>query len=613
MSQPRLRAPELIGKGGWLNTGGRSLSLSELRGKIVLLDFWTFCCINCLHVLDELRELEEKYADVLVMIGVHSPKFAHEADHEAVVAAVERYDVRHPVLDDPELATWSRYTVRAWPTLVVVDPEGYIVAQLSGEGHGHGLGALLTELITAHEAKGTLRRGDGPYVPPSAPATELRFPGKIIRWRAGDPADRGQNDHYLVSDSKHHSLAVLDAAGGVQARIGTGQRGRADGPASVVQFSEPQGMCPLPPEVAAAVGYQVVIADTVNHLLRGLDTTSSAVHTVAGTGKQWRPGSAADGPALDVDMSSPWDLAWFGDRLVIAMAGIHQLWWFDPRTSRVGVLAGTGNEGLRDGPAARAWLAQPSGLAVSTDGRTLWIADSEVSALRRFEDGEVLTAIGAGLFEFGHRDGPAGQALLQHPLGVCVLPDDSIAILDTYNGAVRRFEPESGEVSTLAAGLAEPSGAIVEGDHLIVVESAAHRLTGVPLGAAGTSVAASAYRTQRPPTAVAPGKLRLDVPFVPPAGQKLDDRDGPPSRLVVSATPPGLLISGAGAGTELNRELVIATDVPEGVLHVAAMAASCDEGTEFAACHVHQQDWGVPVTVAAGGATELVLPLRGAG
>ena len=611
MSQPRLRAPELIGKGGWLNTGGRSLSLSELRGKIVILDFWTFCCINCLHVLDELRELEEKYADVLVTIGVHSPKFAHEAEHTAVVAAVERYDVRHPVLDDPELATWSRYTVRAWPTLVVIDPEGYIVAQLSGEGHGHGLDSLLSELIAIHEAKGTLRRCDGPYVPPSPPATDLRFPGKIIRWPAGDRD--GRDDRYLVSDSKHHSLAVLDAEGGVVARIGTGQRGRADGPASVAQFSEPQGMCALPPEVGAAVGYDVVIADTVNHLLRGLDTATGDVRTVAGTGIQWRPGSPTEGPALDVALSSPWDLAWFGDRLVIAMAGLHQLWSFDPRTNRVEVVAGTGNEGLRDGPAALAWLAQPSGLAVSADGRTLWIADSEVSALRRLQQDEVLTAVGAGLFEFGHRDGPAGQALLQHPLGVRVLPDGSIAILDTYNGAVRRFDPGSGEVSTLAAGLAEPSDAIVEGDHLVVVESAAHRLTRVPLGAARTSVAASAYRTQRPPTTVAPGRFRLEVPFVPSAGQKLDDRDGPPSRLVVSASPAELLISGAGAGTELSRDLELAAAVPEGVLHVAAMAASCDEGTEFAACHVHQQDWGVPVTVVAGGVTELVLPLRGAG
>src|SRR5215211_3226513 len=127
----RVRAPELTGR-GWLNTGGRDISLRELRGKIALIDFWTFCCVNCLHVLDELRPIEEKYADVLVVVGVHSPKFAHEREHSAVVAAVERYGVAHPVLDDPELHTWQQYAAKAWPTLAVVDPEGYLVASMAG-------------------------------------------------------------------------------------------------------------------------------------------------------------------------------------------------------------------------------------------------------------------------------------------------------------------------------------------------------------------------------------------------------------------------------------------------------------------------------------------------
>ena len=104
---PRVRAPELTGR-GWLNTGGATLRLADLRGRFVLLDFWTFCCVNCLHVLDELRPLQNKYGDTLVTIGVHSPKFEHEADPDAVAAAVQRHEVAHPVLDDPELATWRR-------------------------------------------------------------------------------------------------------------------------------------------------------------------------------------------------------------------------------------------------------------------------------------------------------------------------------------------------------------------------------------------------------------------------------------------------------------------------------------------------------------------------
>ncbi len=173
----KVRAPELRGR-GWLNTGGQELTLADLRGRIVLLDFWTFACVNCLHVLDELRPLEEKFADVLVTVGVHSPKFLHEADAEAVKAAVERYAVHHPVLDDPELKTWDAYAAKAWPTLVVIDPLGSVVAQMAGEGHAHGLSVLIEELIAEHEAAGTLRRGDSPYVPAPIPASELRFPAR---------------------------------------------------------------------------------------------------------------------------------------------------------------------------------------------------------------------------------------------------------------------------------------------------------------------------------------------------------------------------------------------------------------------------------------------------
>jgi thiol-disulfide isomerase/thioredoxin len=163
----KVRASELAGR-NWLNTGGKQLDLGDFRGKITILDFWTFCCINCLHVLDELRPLEAKYSDVLVTVGVHSPKFEYEADPVALAAAVERYEIHHPVLDDPELLTWQAYAARAWPTLVVIDPEGYIVAHLSGEGHAGGLESLVEELIAEHDAKGTLHRGTGPYVATTA-------------------------------------------------------------------------------------------------------------------------------------------------------------------------------------------------------------------------------------------------------------------------------------------------------------------------------------------------------------------------------------------------------------------------------------------------------------
>ncbi len=568
----RVRAPELHGAGGWLNTPG-PLSLAALRGKVVLLDFWTFCCANCLHVLDELRPLEEEFADVLVVVGVHSPKFAHETDHAAVAAAVERYDVRHPVLDDPDLAMWRQYAVRAWPTLVVVDPEGYVVAQASGEGHAAGLADVIRDLVEEHEAKGTLCRGAVPLAIPDVPPTPLRFPAKIV----------ATPDGLLVSDTGHHRVVLLDGEGTVVREYGG--------------FVEPQGLCVLPDG-------RVAVADTVAHLVRALDLATGAVTTLAGTGEQLR-GAPFSGPALAQPLSSPWDLAWWGGRLSIAMAGIHQIWAYDGST--VGVVAGTAAEGLRDGPADAAWLAQPSGLSAGTD--RLWFADSETSALRWLRDGEVGTAVGHGLFDFGHVDGPAADALFQHPLGVLARADGTVLVCDTYNGALRSYDPATGTVSTLATGLAEPSGAVEVDGEVWVVESAAHRVTR-PLMRA-TAVDGEARQTQRPAAAIAAGALALEVVFEAPKGQHLDESEGPATRLAVSASPESLLVSGAGTTTGLTRDLVVADRVAEGVLHVTAWAATCDDGVEHPACHLTTQDWGIPVRVEPGGETRLDLMLRG--
>jgi len=664
-SNYRVRASELIGR-NWLNTGGKQLGLEDLRGKIVLLDFWTFCCINCLHVLDELRPLEEKYKDVLVTVGVHSPKFEHEADPVALAAAVERYEIHHPVLDDPELDTWQAYTARAWPTLVVVDPEGYIVAHLSGEGHAGGIGSLVEELIAEHEAKGTLHRGDGPYVPAESTAGDLRFPGKVITLPDGVGS---AGETFLVADTGHHRIVELapDLAT-VLATFGSGRKGWQDGPAEESEFNEPQGLALLPEDVRAKAGYDVVIADSVNHRLRGLTLATGAVVTVAGNGVQRLldadnqraaaataeagPGSVADeagasedlgeelaealatasrlgNEPLKVSLSSPWDVLWSSalGKVVVAMAGVHQIFSFDPVSGELAVLAGTGLEGLQDGEANASWFAQSSGLAEDANG-SIWIADSETSALRVLSFPEaghvqVTTAIGTGLFDFGFRDGDAAQARLQHPLGVTVLPDGSVAVADTYNGAVRRYDPATHTVSTLTRGLSEPSDVLVDASGvpgggeplLIVVEANKHQLVRIPIPKDALTVDEGASQTQRPKTEVSAGPLALTVRFAAPKGQKLDDRWGDPTQLKISASPENLLVSGGGTSVGLVRELVLSPDVPEGVLHITARAAACDgepggEIPDHAACHLYQQDWGIPV-VLGNGSGELTLDLRG--
>ena len=472
------QAPELTGR-AWLGTDGRTLSLAGLSGQVVLLDFWTFCCVNCLHVLDELRHLEHQFPDTLVVVGVHSPKFPHEADPAALAAAVDRYHVTHPVLDDPELTTWQAYGARAWPTLVLIDPEGNLVAHLSGEGHGAALSAMIADLVSQHRAKGTLQPRPVQQLQPTAANGGLTFPSKAIALPSGQ---------LLLADAGAHRLVGTSLEGRLVKVFGSGQRGLVNGAAATARFSEPNGLCLLPPAVASRIGVDVVVADTVNHTVRGLNLTSNQVTTLAGTGLQRsgaRPGPSlvhGGAAALGCDLSSPWDVAWDPGRelVLIAMAGVHQIWGLDLDKGLVGVLAGTSGEGLVDGDALAAWLAQPSGLAVDRNG-WCWFVDAETSALRYLDtSGKVETALGQGLFDFGLVDGDRATARLQHPLGLALTPGGQVLVADTYNGAIRLFDPASGQLNTVATDLFEPTDVLLHPelapDQALVIESGGHRL-----------------------------------------------------------------------------------------------------------------------------------------
>ena len=584
-----VRAPELIGRGGWINTGGRTLTLSDFRGRFLLIDHWTLCCANCLHVLDELRPIERKYREVLTVIGAHAPKFKHEQDHQALIDACERYGVEHPVLDDPELITWKNYAVKAWPTLSLVDPKGYLIAQFSGEGHAHAIDRMINELLPKY--RDVLTPGPSLYVAPEKSVTQLRFPAKTIVL---------DDQKLMVANPGHHDIVITDYSGNVIERIGKGTRGSNDGDFHGAEFQEPNGLLLLPPDIASRVGYEVLVADTANHLLRAINLETKQVITVAGNGQQWMQGQGTE------SLSTPWDLAWFSNLVIIAMAGIHQLWSFDPITGDIAIYAGTTNEGMVDGNRLDAWFAQTSGLAVT--GNQLWIADSETSSLRFIEHDLVKTVIGASLLDFGFIDGDKSSARMQHPLGVDVLPDQTLIISDTYNGALRRFNPQTGLLSTVAKNLREPSGIIaISNEEVLVVESSRHQLTRVTLQE--EVVQGEALRTERPPLEISGGTFTLDVVFLPPPGEKLDERYGPSTRLILSSTPPNLIREGAGKSQELIRTLEIDPAVGSGILHIAASAASCDN--DGGTCHIHQQDWGIPVLITEQGATQLRLPLSG--
>lgn len=455
----RVRAPELTGR--WV---GAPQTLGALRGTPVLLDFWTAGCVNCLHVLAELRGLEQRFAGRVQVLGVHSAKFPREADHEALTTAVDRLDIGHPVLNDAELRAWDAYAVKAWPTLVLIDPDGYVVHVARGEGHARPGGALDTLLagLTASGSASPMPPTNAAPTPPAREASTLRFPSAALSTGEGT---------LLVADTGHHQVVELAADGVTECRRwGSGRRAQP--------FSAPSGMTLLPAEVAAVIGYDALVADREGHQLHGLRREDGTSHVVAGTGAPWWPGENDDGPALSTALTSPWDVAWWPvlGAVVVAMAGNHTLGVFDPVGARVRRLAGTGVEGLRDGVTEQSYLAQPSALAV--DGARLWFLDAESSALRHLQDGVVHTVVGEGLFDFGHVDGPPATARLQHPLGLALGVDGSPVVADTYNGALRRVDRDTGRVSTLATGLDEPQAVLVHAGGLWVV--AGHRAAPAP-------------------------------------------------------------------------------------------------------------------------------------
>jgi thiol-disulfide isomerase/thioredoxin len=463
--EPGMRAPDLSSP-EWLNTDRPLRSFEkDLKGQVVLLDFWTYCCINCIHVLPDLAKLEQEFADdAFQVIGVHSNKFPQESEAHNIRQAILRYDIQHPVVVDQEHKIWQSYAVRAWPTLVLVAPTGLIIGKVSGEGNYETLRTMIKATLKEHKEQGTLADGPLKLKREVAETGILSYPGKVL----------AHGDKLYVADSSHHRVLEVSQKSGAVLR-----KFIASSPA----FRGPQGM--------AMHGKWLYVADTENHLLRRVNLEDGKVETVAGNGKQARPLPRA-GAGLESELNSPWALETVGDSIHIAMAGSHQLWTYHTRSGKISPLAGNGYENILDGPAPRARLAQPSGLALI--GSKLFLADSEVSAIRYLDldSDQVHTVVGSHLFRFGDQDGVGiEQVLLQHPLGVAAW-NEQLLVADTYNNKIKLLDPASGKTSGfLGSGeheliqgkltLWEPGGLDVQGDTLYIADTNHHRILTVNL------------------------------------------------------------------------------------------------------------------------------------
>lgn len=595
-----VRAPEFPADLSWLNTA-EPLRLADLRGRFVLLDFWTYCCINCQHILPELAQLEQQFANELTVIGVHSAKFTDEAEVGNIRSAILRHDIAHPVLVDDGMRVWREYAVRAWPTLVLIDPQGYIVGAQAGEITAAGFAPILAAQIAAARAAGTLQPGPLTFAreAESQPATVLRFPAHVL----ADP----DHNRLILADTGHHRLLVCGFDGTVQQTIGGPLPGLHDGGAASARFNSPQGL--------ALDGDTLWVADTQNHALRRVDLGTSEVTTIVGHGGK-PTAYNQPGRGTAVALHSPWAVAVHDGLVYVANAGSHQLWVVDPTTREARPFAGSAREDLIDGLAVRAALAQPSALARLGD--RLAFVDSETSSVRWVTldaNPQVGTWVGTGLFDFGDIDGDRRVARLQHPLGLAEL-DGQLYVADTYNNRIKHLDPATGVIRTFAGSGAEgtadgelaraefdePTGLSADEGRLWVADTNNHVIRRIDLAAGTVStlrlrqadrarpVSADAPAVPLPPQALDADTLTVQLTVIPRVG--LHRSPGTALTLAVTANDERTVYREDDGGLEGTFTIDVPPSATE--LRLEAVAYLCQvDGS--GACEMASESWRLPI------------------
>ena len=607
-------APEFPPGLTWFNVS-EPLSFAKLRGKVVILDFWTQGCINCQHIIPDLERLEREFPDSLVLIGVHTGKYSEEQEDAAVAEAIARYERRHPVVNDPDYVVWRQWGVRAWPTVVLIDPRGSVVGGAAGEQVYERFQPVVQQVYDEFSARGLIDTTPIPLaLEATVASTFLSFPSEVLVDEAGG--------RIFIADAGHHRIVVTDLDGRVITAYGAGEPGFTDGSSSEARFRDPQGL-ELSPD-----GTTLWVADTRNHAVRAIDLETGETATIAGTGR--RAYELPGGDPLSSDLASPWDIHHHEGSLYIANAGTHQIWVLDLAGDHLRVFAGTGRENVDDGHRLRvSTLAQPSGLA--GDATHLYWVDAESSSVRRVPfagDGDVETLIGTHLFEWGDADGPAGTAQIQHAQGLAV-GDGVVYLADTYNHKVRALSLSDFSVVTVAgsgardwndatgaeAAFEEPNGLDLAGGKLYLADTGNHALriidpaTGTVRTLAFTNLAAAnprlpedgIVRVQLPTQVVAPGVTTLRLTISSPENFHLNA--AAPSRLeLVSSSDRVVQLSETELTWSTDDEsftIPIPIELWEGEAEITGTGVVyfCRTGKE-AICLIQQVQLVVPVRVS---------------
>lgn len=456
----------------WLNVS-RPLTLKDLKGKVTILDFWTYGCINCIHVLEDFRKLEKKYGDKIVIIGIHTPKFDNEKNLETLRRIVVRYGIEHPVVNDIDSIMARQYGMRAWPTQFIIDPRGKILGRVVGEGNYDLFVENIDRLLKQQAADLSDHKLPISLEKKSFAKSMLAAPGKITV----SPDQK----MVAVSDTLHHRIIITDNKGKIIKYIGGKQSGYRNGSSKDARFLAPQGL--------AFTSKGLYVADTGNHTIRYIDLKTGNVKTVAGNGKN-ESHIGKGYKATSIGLRSPWALALKGKTLFVAMAGNHQIWKFDIAKNTIGRWAGSGDENIDNGDLNRASFSQPSGLSLIDN--KLYVADSEDSAVRVIDlkKKNVSTVVGSGLFDFGDKDGRFRKARLQHVLGIASKDPYQVYIADTYNHKLKLLDLKAKKVITVAgtgkpgkgagkatqSALNEPGGITFLGDNILIADTNNNRI-----------------------------------------------------------------------------------------------------------------------------------------
>ena len=461
MSATSSRAPEFPAGLEWFNVKD-PVRLADQAGRLVLINFGTFSSINCQHVLQDLSALQRRFRNELVIISVHSPKFAAEKKRSHVQKIINRFHISHPVVHDPDLKLWKTYGTQFWPTQVLLDTEGNVLGAITGDGKKSQLELIIQyQLSRSSDQPGTRKLSFPLQSAPEAPNV-LSFPGRIV----------ATPSKLYIADSGHNRILVVSSGGQAVRQYGSESAGFIDGNGSAAAFDNPQGM--------VLADDFLYVADTGNHAIRRIHTRTNDVVTIAGTGNA---GTAAavdiPGTPLTVSMSSPTDVVFKNGKLYIAMAGSHQIWRLSLISNTVEVFAGSGYEDLQDGPPGSAAFSQPSGLTLLQN--RLYCVDAGASAVREIDmdSGIVNTIVGAGLFEFGDKDGAGSVARLQYPLDIVADPiHEMLWVTDTFNNKIKRVGVSTHYVSSTTCDrrLDEPGGLAFHDDTLYIANTNAHEI-----------------------------------------------------------------------------------------------------------------------------------------